>query len=319
MKYLLYTILIFFAQLSFAQSIQITSIGTGNTKQEALFNALRESVSEAYGTFVSSKTSIDANDNFVDDIVMLTQGNILNYRELEYNHDTHTIVICATISLQKLNTYVNNHGSTVNINGSSFVANYDLSYSNEAYCKKSLDYLYDKLLAISQQLYNYEITLTEPVIKNKDVYVDIRIQCNPTKQLHIFNKVYETSLFNINKYTDYNNTFIRYFFKSFNDNVYELRKTACFNFEIIDNLGNNICCCIRDIQYDTPYLLCSKKLHDGYAIFCKSNGVRICKKENIPILRYNDTYNQGFITFRLKYTIEQFRRLSNIQIIPSKI
>ena len=58
------------------QEITLTVSADGKTKEEATQNALRSAIEQAYGTFVSAKTTI-LNDELVkDEIVTVSNGSI---------------------------------------------------------------------------------------------------------------------------------------------------------------------------------------------------------------------------------------------------
>jgi hypothetical protein len=59
------------------KTVTLVVSGQGKTQDEAKQNALRSAIEQAFGAFISSKTEI-LNDNLVkDEIVSLTNGNII--------------------------------------------------------------------------------------------------------------------------------------------------------------------------------------------------------------------------------------------------
>lgn len=87
--------------------------GTGKTKDEAIQNALRSAIEQAYGTFVSSNTEV-LNDELVkDDIVTVSFGNIANYKELSSSQltgDHYEVSLRAVVSIDKLTSFAQSRG-----------------------------------------------------------------------------------------------------------------------------------------------------------------------------------------------------------------
>ena len=60
-------------------TINITSTGSGITKNNAINDALRNALEQTYGGFISSKTNISDDKLFMDEIVAITNGEIHDY------------------------------------------------------------------------------------------------------------------------------------------------------------------------------------------------------------------------------------------------
>ena len=62
--------------------------GTGQTKEEATRNALRSAIEQAFGTFVSANTEVLNDELIKDEIVTVSSGNIVSYKELSLSENS---------------------------------------------------------------------------------------------------------------------------------------------------------------------------------------------------------------------------------------
>lgn len=104
--------------------ISLTVTSDGLTKDDAIKNALRTAIEQAYGAFVSANTTI-LNDELVrDEIVTVSNGSIKEYKILsEYEKadgSGYSVTANATVSLPHLITYAKNHGSECEFAGNTF-------------------------------------------------------------------------------------------------------------------------------------------------------------------------------------------------------
>ena len=179
----------------YCNDVLVKSYGTGKNKQEATLSALRFALADAYGTYISSRSSINTEDLFTDETVMITNGYIKSYKEIEYNESTKTIKLNVIVSVDKLNKYVNNHGSSVSINGSSLIANNEVTGSNNESVHISFNHILEKLTDISTKCYNYKLDVDEPIIYGNKVILNISIKCTDNIiQQNTFQNVYDKAL-----------------------------------------------------------------------------------------------------------------------------
>lgn len=103
--------------------ITLTVTSDGATKDEAIKNALRTAIEQAYGAFVSANTTI-LNDELVkDEIVTVSNGSIKEYKEIasaQIENGSYSVTLSATVSLPHLITYAKNHGSECEFAGNTF-------------------------------------------------------------------------------------------------------------------------------------------------------------------------------------------------------
>lgn len=295
----------------FGNDVTIVSEGTGKNKSEATMSALRFALTEAYGTYISSRSSIDANDLFSDETVMITNGNIKSYKEISYNESSHTIKLSVVVSLDKLNNYIENHGSSVSIDGSRLIANREIKATNRGNTDISFNHFLEKLTETACKMYNYSLTVGEPKVEGNFVYLNIFIKCTDNiEQQKTFNNIYNNSLRDIYKKYDMSDEYVKYQVNNYQCIVNKLNVFGFYSFILKDNLGNNV----EFIWSDTalrehPRLMCCERFNNGAGIYCKSYNY-------LWMYRNGSIRNGNNIKFTLKYKINDFKMLKNIEVLP---
>ncbi len=160
------------------EEITLTVSSDGPTKDDALKNALRSAIEQAFGAFVSANTTI-LNDELVkDEIVTVSNGSIKDYKEVTSYEKTdgsgYVMTVNATVSLPHLITYAKNHGSECEFAGNTFgmeLKLFKLQKENE------LKALYNSIPVIVEFAKNnmrHDLTVSEPQIVSIDFSYDIR-------------------------------------------------------------------------------------------------------------------------------------------------
>ena len=157
--------------------VTLTTIGEGSTRDEAVKNAWRSALEQAYGAFMSS-SSISVDDELQkDEIVSITSGNIKNYKVLgEVTREDGMIVTSCvvTVSLTKLLDYMQSTGAEVAFSGASFAAKIQLEELNKENERKAIEHLIDALSAM-RGLCDYELKLDEPRLNEGMVDIKGRV------------------------------------------------------------------------------------------------------------------------------------------------
>lgn len=66
----------------YGNTVTLVTSGSGANEDEATRNALRNAIEQAFGTFVSSNTTV-VNDELVNDaIASVSSGNIIEYKQI---------------------------------------------------------------------------------------------------------------------------------------------------------------------------------------------------------------------------------------------
>lgn len=103
--------------------VTLTVLGTGVNKEEAVTNALRSAIEQAYGVFVSSDLTI-LNDEVVrNEIATISKGNIKSYKELSVSllpNNNYSVTLSAVVSTDKLINYAKANNFRIEFAGGVF-------------------------------------------------------------------------------------------------------------------------------------------------------------------------------------------------------
>lgn len=161
-------------QNSESKTVTLVVSGEGVTKEEATSAALRSAIEQAFGTFVSANTRV-VNDEIVkDEIVTISNGNILNYNEistLTSADGSKTVTVQATVSVGNLIKYANNKGMQTELSGATFLMNKrmeELYTKNE---KKVFQNMLEQYTRILPVMFDLKIATGEPVQQKDEYYL----------------------------------------------------------------------------------------------------------------------------------------------------
>ncbi len=158
--------------------------GEGDTKDEATAKALRSAIEQAFGVFVSANTEI-LNDELVkDEIATVSSGNIKAYTELgtitKANGNTE-ITLQAIVSVKKLTSYAQSHGSSAEFAGAVFAANLKMTQLNRENTRKAFANLVKQIEAVgTDDLYDCQIEVGNPQANGN---VDVTLSYYSTEKL----------------------------------------------------------------------------------------------------------------------------------------
>ena len=169
--------------------VTLTVNGQGATKDEATASALRSAIEQAFGVFVSANTEI-LNDEIVrDEIATLSSGNIQNYEEISCINMPNgevSVTLSATVALSKLVTYAQNHGSAAEFAGQTFAMNVKMMELNKKNERTALENLYAQLKEISKQMFNFEISVGQPVLSGDHYNLPVTVSAQSTEASDAF-------------------------------------------------------------------------------------------------------------------------------------
>lgn len=174
MKYFITLFLVFNIHILTAQvnnTVVLTVSGVGKTQQEAKFSALRLAIEQAFGAFISSKSDMLNDKVFSDQITSISNGNIQSFEilnETQLPSGDWSMILKATVSLNKLTNFVQSRGVTIDVNGGLFVINIKQQILNEQSEVKSMFDLVSILHENLQNAFDYEIENNTPIIINGD-------------------------------------------------------------------------------------------------------------------------------------------------------
>jgi hypothetical protein len=158
----------------FSQVIDIVSIktlGQGKTIEDATTSALREALSQAYGVFISSNTTIVNDSLFKDEIVSLTTGNIEKYNILSQTEIPgigYSVFVNANVSLNKLSSFAQSKGSEATFDGGGFAIKIKLQKLNEQAEVKALSNLLLQTWKYIDNSILFDLNIEEPKLANQN-------------------------------------------------------------------------------------------------------------------------------------------------------
>jgi hypothetical protein len=155
------------------KTVTLTQIGQGKTKDAAKYNALRNAIEKAFGTFISSNTTLLNDELLNDEIVSVSTGNIQNFEilsETQMPDGTFSSVLKATVSIGKLAKFCESKGISVEFKGGIFATNIKLQELNKNNEESVMKNLYIILNKISAKGFDYTIDVSEP--RKEDSFAD---------------------------------------------------------------------------------------------------------------------------------------------------
>jgi len=196
MRFNLLLLFTFLFQLVFSQTtentVTLTTSGTGKTLEEAKNNALRSAIEQAFGAFISSKTEI-LNDEIVkDEIVSISNGNIVKYdviSDVRINENLFSTTVSSVVSISRLTSYSESKGVQVEFKGSLFSANLKLQKLNEEAEYNAVVNLCETSMELLNSSLTFTVETTDPVLTKdkKDIYqVDYKVTCATNENYNQF-------------------------------------------------------------------------------------------------------------------------------------
>lgn len=173
--------------------------GTGPTREKAIQNALRNSIEQAFGTFVSTNTEV-LNDELVkDEIATVSSGNIKKFEVLSTSYNEqglYDVSLQTIVSIGNLTNYAKNKGFKVELAGAEFVMNMKMRELNKKNEYTAMMHLQDKLkkMADNGDLFRYELVKGEPRLRGDSKYsiaIKLLIYGNENTKA-FYNEIYKT-------------------------------------------------------------------------------------------------------------------------------
>ena len=169
MKKLLVLTLIFYTFLGYSQEanvVELISVGRGKTQDQALQNAMRNAIEQSFGVSVSTKTEILNDELIKDQIVSVSNGSIQKYEiisERSLSDDNHAVTIKASVSINKLISFVQGKGVSADFNGSLFSFNIRQQELNEKNEKVAINDMISVIKQLVSNSLDYNIIVSNPV------------------------------------------------------------------------------------------------------------------------------------------------------------
>ena len=157
---------------SYGQTNEVSLIvsSKGTTEEEAKSNALRSAIEQAFGTFVSARTEILDDELVQDQIVSVSNGNIKKFEILSSlflpDQNLHLITLNATVSLDKLTSFVQSKGfNDVSFDGGGFAMNLKIQSLNASSEIIAVNNLLEQGLMLSHNFFDRELLVGNPTLE----------------------------------------------------------------------------------------------------------------------------------------------------------
>ena len=147
------------------KNVTITVSGSGQSLDEAKQNALRNAIEQAYGTFISSKTEIFNDQLVADQMSSVSSGNIQSYEMLNESQlpdSSWGVTLKALVSVNKLKSFVESQGITIEIKGGLFALNIKQQLLNERGEIRTVNDMVGLLHEPMQTSFDYVIKSSDP-------------------------------------------------------------------------------------------------------------------------------------------------------------
>ena len=164
--------------------VTLTVTGDGATKEEAVDNALRSAIAQAYGVFVSANTQILNDEVVKDEISAVTSGNIKEYKEVAIDNLSNgkkEVTVRATVSISKLINYAKSKGAATEFAGATFARNMKIWELNKANEKEAICNELHKMKLLLPSCYDRNLVIYDPKVNGEWVVLPMRVDFIPNQ------------------------------------------------------------------------------------------------------------------------------------------
>jgi hypothetical protein len=147
------------------KDVSITSSGSGKTQEDAKQAALRSATKQVFGAFISSKTEMFNNTVLADQMASVSNGNIQSYsilNESQFPDGSWGVILKAIVSVDKLTSFIQAKGITVEIKRGIFSSNIKQQLLNEQAEIKAVAEMVGLLHEPMQISFDYAIKSSDP-------------------------------------------------------------------------------------------------------------------------------------------------------------
>ncbi len=178
------------SEVTLAQSenkdVTICASGSGKTLEEAKQSALRSATEQAFGAFISSKTEMFNDLVVADQMASVSSGNIKSFEILNQDQlpdGRWGVTLKTIVSVDKLTSFVQSKGITIEIKGGMFALNIKQQLLNEQGEIKAVAEMVGLLHEPMQISFDYFIKSSDPKSldaesKNWEIPLVVTATCN---------------------------------------------------------------------------------------------------------------------------------------------
>ena len=196
---------ILFSTILYSQNnsvVSIKSTGSGETLEKATLNALRSSIEQAFGSFISSNTEILNDEIISDEIVSISNGNIASYDLLNQTFIEGVgflVTLKVDVSLIELTTFAESNGVEVEFKGGIFGAKIRLQKLNEKSESIAMQNFLLSSYEILDKSFKYSLNVSDPIsIPGTDKFnIIFEVSVSPNDVFNDFFKYFKTTVSSI--------------------------------------------------------------------------------------------------------------------------
>lgn len=181
------------------RTVKLVVSGEALTKEEATKQALRSAIEQAFGTFVSAHTEVLNDELIQDEIVTITTGNILEYKEIneiKNNNGSHYVTLETIVSIGNLTNFAKSKGVSAELATGTFAMNMKIRELNKKNEIQAISDLQAKLLKMHSDynFFDYNLNVGEPYLKGDNYAIDVTIGIIPNINLANFRNTIASTL-----------------------------------------------------------------------------------------------------------------------------
>ncbi|MHA8081550.1 hypothetical protein VR610_10360 [Aquirufa regiilacus] len=183
--------------------VSITVSGSGKTQDEAKQVALRSAIEQAFGAFISSKTEVFNDQVVADQMASISSGNIQSYsilNESQLPNGAWGITLKASVSVNKLTSFVQAKGIAIEIKGGLFATNIKQQILNEQGEYNSLLNVLGIMHNIMQDSFDFTVKSSEPTAvsqSSQNWEVDLTVKSKPNQNFFTAMEFFTKTLLSI--------------------------------------------------------------------------------------------------------------------------
>jgi len=184
---------VFIQQIVIAQdtdkTVIITVSGSGKTQEDAKQSALRSTIEQAFGAFISSKTEMFNDQVVADQMASVSSGNIKSFsilNESQLPDGSWGVTLKALVSVDKLTSFVEAKGIAIEIKGGMFALNIKQQSLNELGEVKAVSEMVGLLHEPMQISFDYVIKSSDPKsldAENKNWEIPLMVTATTNKNI----------------------------------------------------------------------------------------------------------------------------------------
>jgi hypothetical protein len=168
------------------KDVTITASGSGKTLEDAQQSALRSATEQAFGAFISSKTEMFNDQVVADQMASVSSGNIKSFNVLNQDQlpdGRWGVTLKAIVSVDKLTSFVQAKGITIEVKGGMFAINIKQQLLNEQGEIKAIAEMVGLLHEPMQISFDYVIKSGDPKSldaesTNWEIPLEVTATCN---------------------------------------------------------------------------------------------------------------------------------------------